>query len=91
MIKQAATTQTILPVILAIAVVAAIVADATAVPPVLVVPAVLAVPAIPETILFGGFWIMIENYSADNLKVLMPQLPEVTIHLQRNCLRQSGR
>jgi hypothetical protein len=47
------------------------VADATAVPPFLAAPAVLAVSAVPETILFGGFRIMIENYSADNLKVIV--------------------
>ncbi len=44
-------------------------ADATAVPPVLAVPADFAVPAGLETTFFGGFWNMIENYSADNLEV----------------------
>ncbi len=69
--KWAAITQAIVQEILAIAAVAAIVADATAVPPFLAAPAVLAVSAVPETILFGGFRIMIENYSADNLKVIV--------------------
>ena len=51
--------------------VAAIAADLTVVPPILAVPAVAAVPAIPETTLYGGFRNMIENYSADNLKIAM--------------------
>jgi hypothetical protein len=51
--------------------VAAIAADLTVVPPILVEPAVAAVPAIPETTLYGGFRNMIENYSADNLKIAM--------------------
>ena len=67
--KQAATNQMIVPAILAIAAVAAIVADPTAVPPILAAPAVAAVAAIPETIFYGGFHNMIENYSADNLKI----------------------
>jgi hypothetical protein len=67
--KQAATTRTIVPAIPAIAAVAAIAADLTVIPPILAVPAVAAVPAIPETTLYGGFHNVIENYSADNLKI----------------------
>jgi hypothetical protein len=69
--KQAATTRSIVPEIPAIAAVAAIVADPTAVPPILAAPAVAAVPAVSEAMLYGGFCNMIENYSADNLKIAM--------------------
>jgi hypothetical protein len=91
--KQAATTQTIVPVIPAIAAVAAIVADATAVPPVPVVPAILEFPAVPETILFGGFQNMIENYPADNFKnaVINASVTWDNNLSQRKCLRRSGR
>ncbi len=44
-------------------------ADPTAVPPILAAPAVAAVLAVPEAMLYGGFCNMIENYSADNLKI----------------------
>jgi phospholipase/lecithinase/hemolysin len=67
--KRAATTRTIIPATPAIAAVAAIAADLTVVPPIIAVPAVAAVPATPETTLYGGFRNMIENYSADNLKI----------------------
>ena len=69
--KRAATNRTIVPAILAIAAVPAVAADPTAVPPILVAPAVAAVPAVPEAMLYGGFCNMIENYSADNLKIAM--------------------
>ena len=71
MFKQAATNRTIVPAILAIAAVPAVAADPTAVPPILVAPAVAAVPAVPKAMLYGGFCNMIENYSADNLKIAM--------------------
>jgi hypothetical protein len=61
----------IVPAIPAIAAVAAIPADPTAVPPILAAPAVAAVPAIPEAMLYRGFCNMIENYSADNIKIAM--------------------
>jgi hypothetical protein len=67
--KWAATTQTIVPAIPAEPAVAAIAADLTVVPPILAVPAVAAVPTIPEATFYGGFCNMIENYSADNLKI----------------------
>ena len=69
--KQAATIRTIVPAIPAIAAVPAVAADPTAVPPILAAPAVAAVPAVPEAMLYGGFCNMIENYSADNLKIAM--------------------
>ena len=59
----------IVQAILTIVAVAAIVVDPTAVPPILVVPAVAAVSAVLEAIFYWSFRNMIENYSADNLKI----------------------
>jgi hypothetical protein len=67
--KHAATIRTIVPATPAIAAVAAIVADPTAVPPILAAPEIAAVPAVPEAMLYGGICNMIENYSANNLKI----------------------
>ena len=55
LIKQAPTTQTIIPAIPAVVAVAAIAADLTVVPPILAVPAVAAIAAILEAIIYGGF------------------------------------
>ena len=48
--KRAATNQTSVPAIPAIAAVPAVAADPTAVPPILAAPAIAAVPAVPEVI-----------------------------------------
>jgi hypothetical protein len=71
LLKQIATTRTIVPTIPAIAAVAAIAADLTVVPPILAGPAVAAVPAIPEATFYGGFCNVIETYSPDILKIAM--------------------
>jgi hypothetical protein len=55
-------------VVPAIPAVAAIVADPTATPPILAVPAVAAVP---EQIIFGLHYNMLETYSAENLNIAL--------------------